>query len=188
MIEEYSRDRPMDHPRRIKQTIRLIGKLDGNVLDLGGRNLLREKLEEHFDLAIYGTLGDLDSFFSFLPIIYDHIIMSHILEHIFCPMNVFNRLNDYITANTVIHVFLPHRRYTFLDLTVKESHYNEITPYAFRKFCERIGYEILYHKVHKHHVQIWRRFIGLRALLRMLFDWNIYYRIQKGKPFKGDVK
>ena len=149
----------------------LKGKLHGNVLDIGERNPLTVLMEEANGISIDSTEGDLDTFgasFGDDRALYHSVVFSHVIEHLFNPLNALWRIQDFMVNDGVLYIIAPIKPYW---ITPKKCHFHEMDEYRFRKLIERAGFKIT--DWYKYSVPIPFRFSIRNWLRRFYKEWSI---------------
>lgn len=119
MLKELNRE-SKENRAFYNKAIKLMGDLSGNVLDIGPPNIFRGYLQNFFNIKIDGTVGDLDLGLFFDKAtnrLYDHVVASRILEHIFNPFFLLTDIKHHMKDSGSLHVFLPARRFWIFHLS-----------------------------------------------------------------------
>jgi len=184
MIDEFSRDPFVETEQTrnvIDTTIEYLNRKltwggDIYMLDIGRPSPLTEVVENHFNLYMFNTEGDLDTDFTFeYDMRYDYILYSHTIEHQFNPLHTLLELGyKAMHYGTKMFIILPHKP-KFLWW---EGHYHEIDHYRMRMLLKRAGLRIVSYERHR----VWRNwkfyFTGVRPFIRLFCEWNGYYEVQ----------
>ncbi len=136
-----------------------------NVLDVGERNPLTERLEIEFDININSTSGDLDKELICPKKQYDLVIFSHVIEHLFNPLFCLENIKKVMKRNGVLIIACPIKP-NFL--TWGHGHFHEMNNYGFKKLLNRAGFEIIVWEKF-HNLRSWKSFMGIRPILRQFF-------------------
>lgn len=145
----------------LKNNILLYSK---NILDIGERNPLTIRIENKFNVKIDSTNGDLDTeFFTIPKDKYDIIICSHVIEHIFNPLWLLERIKSVMKDHSVIILGTPIKP---CWITTSTGHFHEFDIYRFKKLMKRAGLKIFNFKHYYIYNRInWRMFTGIRPFL-----------------------
>ena len=149
---------------RDEKIIAFIGKLEcptRQVLDIGERNRLTEKLEKAYSLKIDNTEGDLDERFNCPKRRYDLVIFSHVIEHLFNPLFCLDNIKFIMRSDALLVICTPIKPHF---LPWGKGHFHEMDEYRFKKLIARAGLKIIQ----------WERFrngpllsdLGIRPILR----------------------
>ena len=169
---------------RDEKIIEFIGKLEcpsRNILDIGERNRLTEKLEQAYSLKIDSTQGDLDENSNVAKVVkyapyqchtlhdwdfgyYDLVIFSHVIEHLFNPLLCLENIKLVMKPDALLVICTPVKPHF---LPWGKGHFHEMDQYRFKKLIARAGLEIIQ----------WERFrngpllsnLGIRPILRKIF-------------------
>lgn len=146
-----------------------------NILDIGDRNPLTDKLEKELGLIITNTSGDIDDNTLDIPDYYkyDHIIYSHIMEHQFNPLYTLLRLKEHMKRECKIYIAVPDRGKLLWD----KGHFHEIDRYRMGLLIKRAGLQIIRHKRFKERREWWFYLTGVRPLLRYFFEYDSIYTV-----------
>lgn len=137
--------------------------MDGDVLDIGERNPLTIKIESEFNVKVDSTSGDLDELFTIPKKKYDIIICSQVLEHIFNPLWMLERIKSIMKDHSWIILATPIKPNW---ITTSLCHFHEFDMYRFKKLIQRSGLKILDFKhYHMYRRFTWRLFTGIRPFL-----------------------
>jgi SAM-dependent methyltransferase len=156
------------------QIIEYIGNLSGRVLDVGERNPLTKRLENHFNLKIDSTMGDLDRMFicdkssvkTGNPV-YDIVIFSHVIEHLFNPLFCLQNIKKVMHNESILIISTPIKPEF---ITTGTGHFHEMDEYRFKKLVQRAGFKIIrWEKFHIYNNFTWKRFTGIRPFIRMFY-------------------
>lgn len=144
-------------------------------LDVGERNPLTDMIEKECLVHLVNTSGDLDTNFK-IPInnIYDFVIFSHVIEHLFNPLYTLLRLKEVMLPGAKMYISLPRRT----KVLWCRGHFHEIDDYRMRKLLQRSGFKITdktFHKVWRHWIHYFK---GIRPLLRLFFEFYVTYEIE----------
>lgn len=116
----------------------LQGKVTGKVLDIAERNPLTVRLEGRNGVNIDSTAGDLD--ICFVPgntrTMYDTIIMSHVIEHLFNPLACLMSAKDYLKAEGKMYIIAPVKPYW---ITPAKCHFHEMDMQRMQQLITRAG-------------------------------------------------
>lgn len=150
-------------------------EIHGNILDIGQRSPLTQKIEEEFNVKVDNTDGDLDGDFSIPKSDYDFIVFSHTLEHIFDPVHCLLKIKKVMKLDCKMFIMLPRRG----KLLWCNNHYHEIDHFRFLALMERTGFDIIDWK----HSKAWRLPVqylkGFRSLYRLFREFNITYQVMR---------
>lgn len=149
---------------------------DVKFLDVGERNPFSDMVEEEFKIKVYNTSGDLDEGFRFYKQKYDIILISHVIEHIFNPLYMLQRLKPFLKDDGIFIIALPQRT----KLLWTKGHYHEIDPYRMRLLLKRAGLITIERIREKVARNWWTYFYGFRPILRLFLEFNSTYIIKKG--------
>ncbi|KKK66293.1 hypothetical protein LCGC14_2965570, partial [marine sediment metagenome] len=142
------------------------------ILDVGHATQLTKDIEAAFDRRVDNTTGDLDGDFEIPAHLYDVIVFSHTLEHIFDPVHCLLRLREQLRSGGRLFVVLPRRG----KLLWTKNHYHEIDHYRFKLLMKRTGF----HVIDWEHSKTWRpvgQYLkGLRPFYRIFREFNITYQ------------
>ena len=166
-----------DHKRRIKDLQKV--DLQGNVLDIGERNPLTERMEEAFGIMIDSTAGDLDVWLFYPKKKYDIIIFSHVIEHLFNPLLCLENIKKVMKPDALLFIATPiHPHF----LTPRTGHFHEMDEYRFRKLIQRAGLKIIrWEKTYFHRHIHWTSFTGIRPFLRMFYKCHSWVTLIKSE-------
>ena len=155
----------------------LRGNTGGNVLDIGERNMLTEKLENYFNVKIHNTTGDLDVEFNCPDLKYDFVIYSNVIEHQFNPLFTLQNIRNVMKDDGVLLIDTPLKPHW---ITWPISHFHEFDQYRFNMLMKRANFIQYYSKYYWKRVSI----IGLRPLLGSFHTRQIIAAFKKG----GDIE
>jgi hypothetical protein len=186
MIDEFSRDPFVETEQTLNVIDTTIEYLERKIkwsynnismLDIGRPSPLTEVVENHFNVYMFNTEGDLDADFYLPPSIMDpidYILYSHTIEHQFNPLHTLLELKKVMGPSTVMFIILPQKP-KFLWW---EGHYHEIDDYRIRMLLKRAGLRVVSYERHR----VWRHwkfyFTGVRPFIRLFYEWNGYYEVQ----------
>lgn len=166
--------------RRHKQIINIVDKflekdIEYDILDVGEYNPFSKRLEYHLGYKIDNTTGNLDVKIKTPKKVYDLIVFSHVIEHLFNPLYVLKELRKRLSISGIMIIALPQRpKFLWTD-----HHFHEIDHYRMQELLKEAGFEILTYKK----LRIWRRFSfylsGIRPILRIFWKTNSIYIVQK---------
>ncbi len=152
--------------------------ITGDILDIGERNPLTEKIEKRFGVQIDSTFGDLDESFITLKKQYDIIIFSHVLEHVFNPLWLLERIKDLMKQDAVIYLATPIKPEW---ITWTRGHFHEMSMYRFERLIKRA--ELKTERYVHFRVPfsfIWRTFTGIRPFLYAFHKRLGIFKLKKG--------
>lgn len=149
------------------------------ILDVGQRSPLTQALEQHFQVKIDSTEGDLDEQFDIPGRCYDVIIYSHTIEHQLSPLYTLQCLREVLHADGTIYIVVPDREVAGLSKILwSKGHYHEIDRYRMGLLIKRA--HMFIHKTHRY--KSWRNPMfytkGIRPLLRLFFEFDLVYEIK----------
>ena len=113
-------------------------KIKGKILDIGEKNPLTVRLEKEYGVKIDNTREDLDCTLSLHGGIYDTIICSHIIEHLFNPLLFLWHIKSIMRDK--LYIIAPIKPYW---ITPAKCHFHEMDEYRFKKLIERAGLKIM---------------------------------------------
>jgi len=164
---------------RVKYLVKYFhGKLFGEVLYVGRSDVLGQHISFDNDIKIYHTNFDLDSYsLSYTPL-YDIVIMSHVVEHLFNPLYALTQLKKELKKDGIIYIILPQRP----KFLWTENHFHEIDDKRIKCLFDRAGLEIIEKAYHPMRKQWYTMFFGIRALLRLLIARKAtIYKLRRSK-------
>ena len=136
-----------------------------NILDIGERSPLTERIKEVFRFRLDNTHGDLDTKIDHsISGWYDLIIFSHVIEHLFNPLLALECIKNAMAFDGLLIICAPIKPHY---LPWGKGHFHELDEYRFKKLIDRAGLKIVR----------WERFrngplladLGIRPILRKLF-------------------
>ncbi len=169
---------------RDKKIIDFLNEIDmnGNILDIGERNRLTERIEEAFDIKIDSTSGDLDELYWSITDTnkftksYDIIIFSHVIEHLFNPLLALKKVRWYMKPDALLIICTPIKPHF---VPWGKGHFHEFDDYRFKELIERAGLKIIqWEKFSNYRLNTWRSYRGFRPLLRMFYKEQSFVKIQ----------
>lgn len=134
------------------------------ILDIGERNPLTTRLEGRNGVVIDNTDFDLDECEWLSRPVYDVIIMSHVIEHLFNPLRVLQGLKSIMKDNGTLYVIAPIKPYW---ITPAKCHFHEMDHRNFKRLIARAGFKI--DNWHEYSVPIPLR-LSIRNWLRRLYN------------------
>ena len=117
--------------------------LYGNILDIGDRNPLTERLEKEFNVNIDSTSGDLDELLVCKAKQYDIVICSQVIEHVFNPLFLLLNIKSVMKDRAALILATPMKPYW---ITQSTRHFHEMDKYRLYKLIKRAGFTIQYSK------------------------------------------
>lgn len=156
----------------------LTGKINSNqkILDIGRRSPATDYLEKFFNVKVENTDGDLDlPGFLNTDSVFDVIIFSHTIEHLFAPLNTLLELKKYMHSggkDSYLYIILPSRP----KFLWSKQHFHEIDNYRMKLLLERAGFEVLEYSRLKMERGFFDYIRGIRMFLRLFFEFNAYYK------------
>ena len=184
MIEKYAKpieyvNEKMDLKNTRDRHTHLIGIIkDYNfktMLDVGERTLFTERLEREFNCKVDSTTGDLDEEVNAPGEQYDIIVFSHIIEHLFNPLFALLKLKEFMGKDSLMMIALPSRG----KLLWTDTHFHEIDSQRMRTLLQRAGLKIIREEKLKSIRNFNFYLRGIRPLLRLLFEYNKVYVVQR---------
>jgi|GEM_PF-2981509 len=156
--------------------------LSGRILDIGERNPLTRKLEDHFGIEIDNTIGDLDETFIPNRFEYDVIIFSQVIEHLFNPLFCLENIKRVMHKNSVLIIGTPIKPG---HITTNFRHFHEMDEYRFKKLIQRAGLRIIdWQKNYAYNNINWKSFTGVRPFLKMFYKRTSYVKCIKQEEQK----
>ncbi len=135
-----------------------IGGLRGAVLDIGGRNLFTEILEQRYNISIDSTQGDLDLELNAPRRSYDFVHYNHVIEHQFNPLFTLLEIKKVLKPGGILILGTPMKSNW---ITWPNCHFHEFDEYRLMKLIVRAEYKIIKSVHFYHEVSI----KGIRPLL-----------------------
>ena len=168
---------------RDKKIIEYLSDLDmnGSILDIGERNPLTERIEEAFGISIDSTIGDLDGVEWWISgergvKMYDMIIFSHVIEHLFNPLFCIESIKMMMKQNALLIICTPIKSHL---IPWGKGHFHEFDDYRFKKLIERAGLKIIrWEKFSNYRWNTLRSYRGFRPLLRMFFKEQSFIELK----------
>lgn len=142
------------------------------ILDVGERNPFTERLENEFFVEVDNSSGDLDYELITPQKEYDLIICSHVIEHLMNPLLFIENAKKVLAPDGVMIIAYPNRFIKYC------KHFHEIPKKDMYEVMKRASMEILDWKEYRtdHPFPL-----GIRPVLRIIFDKNIIFSIKKMK-------
>ena len=147
------------------------------MLDVAERNPLTVLMEKKFNIKIDSTTGDLDESFDMPEHDYDLILASHVIEHIFNPLHMLLVLKKALAPDGRMIIILPQR----MKFLWTKHHFHEIDDYRMKILFKRAGLKV--EKAVKRKVKRgWGTYFrGIRAFLRLFFEYSTTYVVSINK-------
>ena len=155
--------------------------LSGRILDIGERNPLTKKIENHYHIKIDSTSSDLDRWLSCPRSKYDLIIFNQVIEHLFNPLLCLENIKDVMNVDSILIIGTPIKPGF---ITTCKGHFHELDDYRFKKLIERAGLEIInWQKFYTYKNIVWQGFTGLRPFIKMFYKRHSYVKCIKKQSF-----
>jgi SAM-dependent methyltransferase len=110
------------------------------ILDIGERNPLTERLEGRNGVKIDNTNVDLDYAIPIKDDIYDVLICSHIIEHLFNPLFFLKALYWVMEDNATLYIIAPIKPYW---ITPARCHFHEMDYRNFKRLVHKAGFRVV---------------------------------------------
>lgn len=149
----------------------------GEVLDIGERNYFTKIIEDHFDIMIDSTNGDLDEILVCPKKQYDTVICSHVLEHLFNPLLCLENIKKVMKPGAKIVIAIPIKPHF---ITWGKGHFHEMDEYRSRKLIDRAGFTIeRLEKFTTYHWHSLKCYTGIMPFIRLFFKEQGYIICKK---------
>lgn len=172
LLNQKNNKKAIANHNKTIELIDIIGGLSGNVLDIGKRNLLTEKLENKFNISIDSTNGDLDIKFECPNKKYNFIHYNNVIEHQFNPLFTLLEIKKRLKKNGILILGTPIKPRWITDA---KRHFNEFNKYKFDLLILRGGFKIVKQIMH------WKQlgWTGIRPLLGSFYKRQGIFILKK---------